>query len=156
MTAFAYTIYVQTTPKKLWRALTEPAKTKRWWNVSYRTDWVTGSTYSIKQSGVTISDPEQVVLAAEPMTRLSYTWHTFTPEWAEVHGFSAEFLENVTSEPRSKVTFDIEPLDSVVKLTVTHEGFAAKSTVLKSIREGWPPLLSSLKSLLETGEPLPL
>ncbi len=156
MSAFTYTIYVKTTPKKLWRALTEPAKTKRWWNVSYKTDWSVGSSYTIKQSGVTIADPEQVVLAAEPLRRLSYTWHTFTPEWAEVHGFSQEFLDKVTSEPRSKVTFDLEQLDDVVKLTVTHDGFAARSTVLKSIREGWPPLLSSLKTLLETGEPLPL
>jgi uncharacterized protein YndB with AHSA1/START domain len=156
MTSFAYTTYIQTTPKKLWRALTEPAKTKRWWNVAYQCDWKAGSTYAIKQSGVTIADPEQVVLESDPQKRLSYTWHTFTPEWAKVHGFSDEFLAKVTGEPRSKVTFTIEPLGKVVRLTVTHDGFKAGSAVLKSVKDGWPPLLSSLKTMLETGEQLPL
>jgi uncharacterized protein YndB with AHSA1/START domain len=145
MTSFAYTTYIQTT-----------AKTKRWWNVAYQCDWKAGSTYAIKQSGVTIADPEQVVLESDPQKRLSYTWHTFTPEWAKVHGFSDEFLAKVTGEPRSKVTFTIEPLGKVVRLTVTHDGFKAGSAVLKSVKDGWPPLLSSLKTMLETGEQLPL
>ena len=156
MSAFTDTIYVKTTPKKLWRALTESAQTKRWWNVSDTTDWSVDSAHTIRQSGVTIADREQVVLAADPLRRLSYAWHTFTPEWAEVHGSSQEFLDKVTGEPRSRVTFDLEAIEGVGKLTVTHDGFAARSTVPKSIREGWPPLLSSLKTLQESGEPLPL
>jgi uncharacterized protein YndB with AHSA1/START domain len=153
MTSFAYTNYIQTSPKKLWRALTEPAKTKRWWNVAYKCDWKAGSTYTIKQSGLTIADSEQVVLESDPPKRLSYTWHTFTP--AKTHGFSDDFLAKVASEPRSKVTFTIEPLGEVVRLRVTHDGFRAGSAVLRSVKDGWPPLLSSLKTMLETGEPLP-
>lgn len=58
------------------------------------------------------------------------------------------------------VTFEIEPTGETVKLTVTHDGFRPgstilSSTILSSVREGWPSLLSSLKTLLETGEALP-
>ncbi|HEY1322447.1 MAG TPA: SRPBCC domain-containing protein, partial [Streptosporangiaceae bacterium] len=87
--------------------------------------------------------------------RLSYTWHTFTPEWAQAYGFGEEYLAQVASEPRSKVTFELAPAGDSVKLTVTHDGFEPGSTVLAGISEGWPALLASLKTLLETGEPLP-
>ena len=63
-------------------------------------------------------------------------------------------LPRVSSEPRSKVTFEIEPIDDMVKLTVVHEGFPAESEVLKSVSGGWPIVIASMKSLLETGEPL--
>jgi len=61
----------------------------------------------------------------------------------------------MAAEPRSTVTFDIEPAGDTVKLTVVHDGFQPGSAVLSSISEGWPELLSSLKTLLETGAPLP-
>jgi uncharacterized protein YndB with AHSA1/START domain len=156
MSTFIYTTYIATSPKKLWRALTEPAKTKKWWTVSFKSDWRVGSSYAIKMRGVTIDDPDQVVLESEPHTRLSYTWHTFSPEWAKAHAFSDEFVTKLNGEPRSKVTFDITDLGDVVKLTMTHADLKANGTVLASVRDGWPRLLSSLKSLLETGEPLSL
>ncbi len=60
------------------------------------------------------------------------------------------------SEPRSKVTCEIgEVGQGVAKLTVTHDGFAPGSRVLPAISEGWPAVLSSLKTLLETGTALP-
>jgi uncharacterized protein YndB with AHSA1/START domain len=108
-----------------------------------------------EEQGVKTEHPDQVVLESEPGRRLAYSWHTFTPEWAELSGFDAERLRRVTSEPRSKVTFDIEPAGELVKLTVVHDGFEPGSSVLESISEGWPALLSSLKTLLETGDPLP-
>jgi RimJ/RimL family protein N-acetyltransferase len=80
-----------------------------WRGTTLKTDWNVGSAITWDHHEVTIADPAQVVLESEPYRRLSYTWHTFTPEWAKVHGFSDEFLTKVASEPRSKVTFDIEP-----------------------------------------------
>ena len=60
------------------------------------------------------------------------------------------------SEPRSTVAFDIEDAEQgVVKLTVVHDGFQAGSSVLQGISIGWPAVLSSLKTLLETGSALP-
>jgi hypothetical protein len=56
---------------------------------------------------------------------------------------------------RSTVTFEIEPLGDLVKLTVVHDGFAPGSVVLPDITGGWPRVLSGLKSLLETGETVP-
>jgi uncharacterized protein YndB with AHSA1/START domain len=151
---FTYQIYIDSSPKRLWHALTDPGKTKKWWNVVFITDWKPGSVMVVKQSGVTIKDPEQVVLEATPHSRLSYTWHTFSPEWATVHGFSEATRQQFASESRSKVTFDIGKAEGVVRLTVTHDGFDEGSAVLAAIRDGWPPIISSLKTYLETGEPL--
>ena len=86
--------------------------------------------------------------------RLSYTWHTFTPEWAAAYNVSDDHLAKVAAEPRSKVTFDIEPLGDYVRLTVVHDGFEPGSAVLAGISQGWPLLMSSLKTLLETGDAL--
>jgi uncharacterized protein YndB with AHSA1/START domain/DNA-binding transcriptional ArsR family regulator len=152
---FVYTTYINTTPERLWQALTDPAFTRRYWGASFESDWTAGSTMVWEERGIRIADPAQVVLESEPYRRLAYTWHTFTPEFAESVGWSDEDLTKATSEPRSKVTFTIEPVGQLVKLRVVHDGFEPGSTVLASVSEGWPELLSSLKTLLETGEALP-
>ncbi len=71
-----------------------------------------------------VSHPEQVILESDPYRRLSYTWHTFSPEWAAAHGIDEEAAAAWRAEPRSKVAFDIEEVgQGVVKLTVVHDGF---------------------------------
>ena len=152
---FVYTTYIRTTPERLWQALTEPAFTQRYWGVTFETDWKPGSAMTWQQRGSTSSDPGQVVLEAEPHRRLSYTWHTFTPELADSIHLSDEAHERIAAEPRSKVTFEIEPLDELVKLTVVHDGFQPGSVVASMVSAGWPRVLSDLKTLLETGETLP-
>ncbi|MGH3464172.1 MAG: ArsR/SmtB family transcription factor [Kribbellaceae bacterium] len=152
---FVYTTYVRTTPEKLWQALTDPAFTSRYWGTTFTTDWTPGAEMAWEQFGVKITDPEQVVLEADPYRRLSYTWHTFTPEFAKSVGLDDEYLAKAAGERRSKVTFDLEPRGELVKLTVVHDDFEPDSIVLQSVSQGWPELLSSLKSLLETGQPLP-
>jgi uncharacterized protein YndB with AHSA1/START domain/DNA-binding transcriptional ArsR family regulator len=154
-TEFVYTTYINTTPERLWQALTDPAFTRRYWGTTFESDWRVGSTMTWKQNGVAIADPAQVVLESEPYRRLAYSWHTFTPEFAESVGLSDEVLAKIASERRSKVTVEIEPLGPMVKLTVVHDGFEPGSTVVEMVSEGWPRLLSDLKSLLETGEALP-
>lgn len=151
---FVYTTYINTTPERLWQALTDPAFTERWWKTTFTSDWGIGSTVTWETGGVTIADPEQIVLEYDPYHRLSYTWHTFTQEIADLHGFS-ELVDTISAEPRSKATFELEPIGEMVKLTVIHDGFEPGSTVVTMISRGWPQLLSSLKSFLETGEPLP-
>jgi uncharacterized protein YndB with AHSA1/START domain/DNA-binding transcriptional ArsR family regulator len=154
--SFVYVTYINTTPEQLWRALTEPAFTNRYWGNAFGTDWRVGSTMTWEQKGTVVADPEQVVLESEPYRRLSYSWHTFTQELADTFEFSAEFQAKVAAEPRSKVAFDIEPVGDMVKLTVVHDGFEPGSTVLESVSGGWPQILSNLKTLLETGELLPI
>jgi DNA-binding transcriptional ArsR family regulator/uncharacterized protein YndB with AHSA1/START domain len=153
---FVYKTYIRTTPQQLWKALTKPSFTQNYWGVTFETDWRSGSTMTWTQGDVKMSDPEQVVVDSEPFRRLSYTWHTFTSEWAEHNNYTDEVLADFRSGPRSKVTFDLEAIGDLVKLTVVHDGFEPGSSVLASISEGWPVILSSLKTVLETGTPLAL
>ena len=93
--------------------------------------------------GAIIDDPDQVVLEADPGRRLSYTWHTFTPELATVIDLSDELLASFAAEPRSKVTFDIEPAGEAVKLTVVHDDFETGSRVAESVSGGWPIVIAN-------------
>ncbi len=163
-TTFVYTTYIHATPERVWHGLTDPAFTARYWRhplsggVSYRTDWKKGSAYDVayEESGLVVSDPEQLILESDPYRRLAYTWHTFTPEWAAQHGFDEATAAAWRAEPRSRVAFDIEATaEGVVKLTVVHDGFEPGSDVLKGITNGWPAVIASLKTLLETGSALP-
>jgi uncharacterized protein YndB with AHSA1/START domain/DNA-binding transcriptional ArsR family regulator len=154
-TEFVYTTYINTTPERLWQALTDPAFTRRYWGVTFETDWQAGSTMTWEFNGATMADPAQVVLESEPCRRLAYTWHTITPEFAKAVDMSDEVFAKIADERRSKVTFDIEPVGQMVKLTVVHDGFEPGSTILGMVGEGWAHLLSDLKTFLETGETLP-
>jgi uncharacterized protein YndB with AHSA1/START domain/DNA-binding transcriptional ArsR family regulator len=152
---FVYTTYINTTPERLWQALTDPEFTRRYWGVTFDSDWKKGASMTWEQFGVKIVDPNQVVVEADPYRRLAYTWHTFTPEFVKSIGWDDDRQAKLSKERRSKVTFDIEPVGQMVKLTVVHDDFDPGSTVLESVSEGWPSLLSNLKTLLETGETLP-
>ena len=138
--------------ERLWQALTDPAFTRRYWGVQLLSEWRKGSPVTWEENGVVIADPEQVVLESDPPRRLAYTWHTFTPQWAAGAGIDDETLARLAGEPRSKVTFDVEPDGDQVRLTVVHSDFLPGSTVLEMVSTGWPRLLSDLKSLLEADE----
>jgi DNA-binding transcriptional ArsR family regulator/uncharacterized protein YndB with AHSA1/START domain len=168
-TQFVYVTYIRTTPEKLWRALTDPAFTLRYWGVGVTSDWTAGSPVRM-QAGPEgeFRDLNQAVLVAEPYRRLSYSWHTYQPEYAEEFGWAAEVarlaaragrdeadvVAELVNESPSTVSFELEPTGSAVKLTVTHEGLRPGSPMLESLTAGWPVVLSSLKSLLETDEAL--
>ena len=163
-TSFVYTTYIHATPERVWQGLTDPAFTTRYWRhpasggMALRSDGEKGSTYDVvyEDVGVVVSDPEQVILESDPYRRLAYTWHTFTPGWAASHGIDEATATAWRAEPRSKVAFDLEDTGGgVVKLTVVHDGFEPGSAVLQGIRNGWPAVLASLKTLLETGSALP-
>lgn len=156
---FVYTTYIRTTPEELWRALTEPAFTLRYWGEGLQSDWKPGSPVLV-QGGPDgeFRDLGQVVLEADPPRRLSYTWHNYQPAHAEFFGWSPEYYAELVKEQRSRVTFEIEPVRSMVRLTVTHDGFEGDTEMLKAVSGqksetgGWPELLAGLKTLLETGE----
>ncbi|SCE91880.1 ArsR/SmtB family transcription factor [Micromonospora mirobrigensis] len=160
---FVYTTYIRATPQRLWAALTEPAFTRRYWGgVALRSEWTAGSPvlWQDEPDGE-FRDLGQRVVVAEPYRRLSYTWHGFQPEHAAHFGWSAEELAARLGERRSTVTFDLAPHGDAVRLTVTHDDFSPDSEMYRAISGqldgsgGWPELLASLKTLLETGEPLP-
>jgi Activator of Hsp90 ATPase homolog 1-like protein len=102
------------------------------------------------------------VLESDPYRRLAYSWHNYQPEHAELFGWSAERLAELQQEPQTRVAFDIEEAGPVVKLTVTHDGFAGETEMYKAVSGqlpqsggGWLHLIASMKTLLETGSPLP-
>lgn len=154
---FVYTTYVKTTPERLWQALTDPAFTERYWGCRFFSDWRAGSTYAMEQAGIRIEDAGQRVVESDPPRRLSYRWHTFSPEWIDAVGrshFTDEQLARMADEPRSTVTFTIEPSDDgFVKLTVRHSDLEPGGVTFGGISEGWPRVLAGLKTLLETDEP---
>ncbi|MFI6262685.1 ArsR/SmtB family transcription factor [Micromonospora sp. NPDC051006] len=160
---FVYTTYIDTTPQRLWEALTEPAFTRRYWGgVALQSDWQVGSPVLWQDApGGEFRDLGQRVLVAEPYRRLSYSWHGFQPEHAAHFGWSDEELAARLGERRSTVTFEIAPYGDAVRLTVIHADFSPGSEMYRAISGqldgsgGWPELLASLKTLLETGEPLP-
>jgi uncharacterized protein YndB with AHSA1/START domain len=138
---FVYVTYIETTPQKLWQALTEGAFTRQYWfGQTIESDWARGSRVVIR-SGSEVHDYGEV-LECEPCRRLSYSWHV-------------EFHEVFRREKPSRVTFEIEPMGNEVKLTVTHDQFGPGSKVHEAVSNGWPLILASLKSLLETGRALP-
>jgi uncharacterized protein YndB with AHSA1/START domain/DNA-binding transcriptional ArsR family regulator len=151
-TEFVYVTYIHTTPEKLWRALTDPAFTLRYWGDGLHSDWRTGSPvlWQMGPDGEP-RDLGQVVLEADPHRRLAYTWHLPQPEHAEILGWSPQLLARLRREPRSRVAFDLEPAGATVKLTVVHDGFAPGSPMLAAVSGGWPEILAELKTLLETG-----
>jgi uncharacterized protein YndB with AHSA1/START domain len=140
--ALVYVTYIATTPEKLWEALTDGEFTRRYWGGRrIQSDWVIGSPVEhVREDGGI--DWRGEVLASQPPRLLSYTFHM-------------EISDEHRSERPSRVTFDLQPLGSVVKLTLTHEDFEPGSVTLETTRHGWPAIMSSLKSLLETGSPLP-
>jgi len=137
---FVYVIYIETTPDQLWKALTDGDFTERYWfGVRLRSDWTIGSTFQMVHGDGTISDAGQVV-AYDPPKRLAYTFVNLSDEYRD--------------DRPALATFELEPHGRLVKLTLTHAGFAAGGKMLPAVSRGWPAILSSLKSMLETGQPL--
>lgn len=139
---FVYVNYIATTPEKLWRALTDGEFTRRYWGGRrIQSEWIVGSpvTHVRDDGGV---DWIGEVLKAEPPRLLSYSFHM-------------QISDQHRRDRPSRVTFELEPMGSMVKLILTHDQFASESATLETTRHGWPAIISSLKSLLETGNPLP-
>jgi uncharacterized protein YndB with AHSA1/START domain len=134
---FVYVTYIATTPEKLWQALTDGTFTQQYWfGTRIESDWRVGSRVTFWRNNA-VSDSGEV-LEYTPPRRLSYTWHV-------------EFHEEFRREKPSRVTFELEPMGSAVKLTIVHDDFEPGSKVFAAISGGWPKVLASLKSFLETG-----
>ena len=98
-----------------------------------------GSSFTAKSPSGKDFD-KGVILESDPPRRLSYTWH---PQY-----------DDVKHEKPSRVTFDLAPFKDQVRLTIVHDDFEPGSKVFEGISRGWPAVLSSLKSFLETGRAL--
>jgi uncharacterized protein YndB with AHSA1/START domain len=134
---FVYVTYIETTAEKLWHALTDGDFTERYWfGHRVTSDWKVGSAYGFANQGKPTVEGE--VLISDPPRRLAYSWNNRK--------------DAARGEGTSRVTFDLEPRGNVIKLTVTHDELEEKT--LRDISGGWPMVIASLKSLLETGHEL--
>jgi uncharacterized protein YndB with AHSA1/START domain len=137
-----YVSYIATTAEKLWKALLDADMTAQYWQHENVSDWKPGSRWEHRESaGERKLRLVGKVVENTPPRRLVITW--------------ANPADEMKIEKHSRVTFDLEPERGVIKLTVTHDLLEPGSDMLKGISEGWPKVISSLKSFLESGKALP-
>lgn len=135
---FVYVTFIASTPDKVFEAITKPDLAKRYWGHENVSDWNVGSSWE----HVRADDSRTVqivgkVIESAPPTRLVISW--------------ASASQAAEPASHSRVTFEIDEYENMVKLTVTHDELEAGSGMANNIRKGWPIVLSSLKSFLETG-----
>jgi uncharacterized protein YndB with AHSA1/START domain len=138
---FVYVTIIRTTPEKLWRALTTP-KFQRlfFFGTTQESEWKKGASWRILKPDGSVCDSGEV-LEIDPPRRLVLKWRN-------------EFVPAMRKEGYSRMTLEIEKQGASAKLTIVHEMNKPKSKFIAGVSEGWPPILSSLKTLLETGESL--
>src|SRR5690606_3040738 len=113
----------------------------RYWVETWQEcEWTPGASWRLMIPDGRVGDSGEV-LEIEPERRLVLSWRN-------------EFKPELRAEGYSRATFELEPVGGSVKLTVTHEIDRPDSKMIEAVSGGWPHLLASLKSLLETGEPL--
>jgi uncharacterized protein YndB with AHSA1/START domain len=143
--SFVYVTYIATTPEKLWDALTSSEYTEKYFfGSSIQSDWQEGADITYSRNGQ-VSDYGIILKIGENRV-LSFTW-TYVGDGVEV------------KQP-SRVTFELKPMKETVKLTLRHENLQPGDLVnrddtFEGLNNGWPAILSNLKSLLETGKTLP-
>lgn len=135
-----YETYIRTTADKLWDAITNPALTRQYYyGFAVESDWKPGASITFpRPDGSNVIEGE--IIEIDPPKRL-------------VHTFAFPYGEYVDDKP-SRVTWEIEPMGDTCKLTLVHDGFGAEDATFHAVDTGWNPILSGLKTLLETGEPL--
>lgn len=138
---FVYVTYIRTTAEKLWDALRDPEFTRQYWVGTWQDcDWQVGSGWKLMIPDGRVGDSGEV-LEIDPPRKLVLSWRN-------------EFIPELRAEGYSRMTYLLEPQADCIKLTVTHEIDQEKSKLIGGVSNGWPSLLSSLKTLLETGESL--
>jgi uncharacterized protein YndB with AHSA1/START domain len=139
--SFVYVIYIATQPETVWNALLDGKFTRQYWGHENVSDWKPGSAWEHRRDDAarTVAMLGEV-LEAQPPRRLVITW--------------ADPQDRERKDRHTRVTFEIEPVADMVRLTVSHDELQPGSEMQRKITQGWPRVLSSLKSLLETGRPL--
>lgn len=134
-----YEVLIRTTPEKLWKALTDPSFTQKYFYSSrVVSTWKPGAAIEYLLPG-DVKAIEGTLIDVVPNRKFSHSWH-------------ALWDEKIRADAPSKVTWEVTPMGGVCKLTVTHEDLGAETR--RQITGGYVNIVSGLKSLLETGEPL--
>jgi len=132
---FVYTIYIKSTPAKVWEAITNPEFTRQYAGHKYISDWKDGARWEMKSNADQSVKVTGKVIESAPPKRLVLSW-----------------AEPDKLADQSKVTFEIEPDHEMVRLVVTHSELS--DYMAGRVSYGWPIVLSGLKTLLETGDAL--
>jgi uncharacterized protein YndB with AHSA1/START domain len=141
---YVYEIYIRTTAENLWQALTDPDFTHQYFHETrVISDWKPGSSIVYRQDNGNDAI-EGELIAFEPPRRLVHTFHF-------AHDAEARH------DAPTRVTWEITPMGEVCRLTLTHEDFEGETATYRSVSDGgWAPIIDSLKTLLETGKPMPM
>lgn len=138
---FVYVTYINATPEKTFQALIDGEMTRQYWQHDNVSDWKPGSRWEHQRcNDAHTVDIVGEVIESTPPRRLVLTW--------------AAPASAADKARHSRVAIDIEPVGAMVRLTVTHDELETGSDMLKGISNGWPRVLSSMKTFLETGRPL--
>ena len=141
--AFVYTIYIGSTPEKVWQALTTAEFSRKYFSgLAVETELKVGGAFVVRMPDGSIHISGEVI-ECDPPRRLTITWNVDWPGLVEKLGVTL-------------VTYEIEPAgDGTIRLTLTQaHDRPISDDILSGGRTGWPAMLSSLKSLLETGDAL--
>ena len=135
-----YELYIRATPERIWQGITEGDMTRQYYfGSAIESEWTQGARFEMRSPDGSEVWVEGEVLEIDPPTRL-------------VQSFSAHWDAEMEQDVPSKVTWEIEPQGDACRLRVTHEGLTEAAA--RQVGGGWPRILSGLKTLLETGEPL--
>ncbi len=138
---FVYDVYIATSPEKIWNAIVNPEITRQYWGHENISDWKKGSSWEHRRADG--SDKVVVVgkiIEVTPSKQLVLSW--MLPQ--DINDISKH----------TQVNIEIEPIESMSRVTVSHNQMEENSDMYRSISAGWPRVLSSMKTLLETGKPL--
>ena len=138
-TEFVYVTYIRATPEKVFDAIVNPAVARLYWGHENVSDWTPGARWEhIRANDARTVELVGEVLEIDAPKRLVMSW--------------ANASQEGDPDKTSRVAFDIEPYDGMVRLTVTHDRLEAGGGMFNGISKGWPIVLSSMKSYLESGE----
>lgn len=140
---FVYVTYIRAQREKIFDALRLPQFTQLWWNETIQDSaWKKGATWNIRRPDGIVADMGEV-LEFDPPRRFVVSWRN-------------EFIPGMREEGFSRCAVDLEIVEDAVKVTITHEIDVPNSKLIDGVSRGWPALMASLKSYLETGKPLEL
>ena len=140
--SFVYVTYIRTTPEKLWDALTGPEFIEQFWfGYRHETEWRKGAPWKMIRADGTVTDAGEI-LEVDPPRRLVIKWRN-------------EFRPELKADGFTRCTIEAERRGELMKLTITHEADKPEHKLIGAVSQGWPQVLASLKSLLETGTALP-
>jgi uncharacterized protein YndB with AHSA1/START domain len=140
--SFVYVTYIRSSQHKVWDALTKPEFQKQYWFGGHQeSDWKKGSSWKMYMPAHGLTDTGEI-LESDPPNRVVIKWRN-------------EFRPQMKEEGYTRCVIELSTEDALTKLMITHTSEKENAQVIQAISGGWPRILSSLKSFLETGEANP-